>query len=145
MVDSNFVAAITILAVIISFLGAIQITFQGEIQTAIQQVNKSINGSYRNFLAITESEKTIITLLLGVNRSMADMIERDANLTKEETEKLVSDLQKIPDIVSALENITQKVETDAKGAQIHRNLTIENNDDIQDIKETLQTLTNTTR
>jgi hypothetical protein len=137
MVDSNFVAAITILAVIIAFIGAIQITFQGEVSTAIQQVNKSINASYRNFLAITESEKTIITLLLGINHSITEMIEQDVNLTKEETTKLVRDLQKIPHIMSALENITETVQIDTEGAQVHRNLTIGNYDDLQTIKEAL--------
>jgi hypothetical protein len=136
-VDANVIAAVTILAVIISFIGAIQITFQGEIGTAITQVNKSINSSYRNFLAITDSERTIITLLIGINRTLTDQLERDANLTKEETDQLVNDLQKIPQIMSSLENITETVKTDTQGAQVHRNLTIQNYEDIQSIKQTL--------
>jgi hypothetical protein len=137
VVDSNFLAAITILAVIIAFIGAIQLTFQSELGATLNQVNKSINSSYRNFLAITDSEKTIITLLLGINRSITTMIEQDANLTKEETAQLVADLQKIPHIMSILENITETVETDTKGAQVHRNLTLGNYEDLQTIKEAL--------
>jgi hypothetical protein len=111
VVDSNFLAAITIVAVIIAFLGAVQLTFQAEISLAIQQVNKSINGSYRNFLAITDSERTIITLLIGINRSLTNMIEQDVNLTKAETEKLVDDLGTIPSIALSVNKTLEEIES----------------------------------
>lgn len=111
-IGSNQVAAITILAIIISFIGAIQLTFQQSIQTAIEQVNKSINHTYRNFVAINDAERAIITLLIGINKTLTDQIERDANLTKAETEQLIRDIGSIPDIAISVNKTLAKIESE---------------------------------
>lgn len=67
-------------------------------------LTNSVSRSDRNFEAIIESEQEIERLLINVNKSQSDERERDANLTKEETEQLIDDIGSIPDILKAIRN-----------------------------------------
>ena len=81
-------------------------------------LTNNIASSNRNFEAIIESETEINHTISAVNNTVTDLIadarearERDANLTKEETQKLVDDLRQIPNIAVSINKTLELIES----------------------------------
>ena len=119
--------ATSIISVIVMFVGVtvIAMTFKADVD--------------RNFSATIDVEGDLNRTLVSVNNTLAQQIERDTNLTKPDQEALISDIRTLRPMLEALTNESSK---DTKGAIIHRNLTIDNYNNIREIIGRMQSMDN---
>jgi hypothetical protein len=78
-------------------------------------------------------------LLLGINRSITQMVERDLNLTREETEQVVKDIGQIPEIAISVNKTLERMESE----QPQSNFTAQRQavDDINELKDDMNIVT----